>query len=75
MKVQSSISDSMEKRSVEDALIDADRRTDVTNLIDVFLDYTNAPNKCVYLFTNTLVNNCISIAPTTYSTEDKLLHI
>jgi hypothetical protein len=65
----------METLSVEDALIHADRRTDVTKLIDVFLDYTNAPNKCVYLYTNTLLNNCISIPPTTYSTEDKLLHI
>ena len=52
-----------------------DGRTDVTNLIIVFRHYKNTPNKCVSPYTNTRINNCISIAPTTYSTEDKLLHI
>jgi len=73
--LESPISNFMETHSVEDAMIHADRRTDVTNLIGLFLHYTNAPNKFVSPYTNTGINKCISIAPTTYSTEDKLLPI
>jgi len=39
----------MENISVENAMLHAYRRTDVTNLIGVFLDYTKAPNTCASL--------------------------